>query len=219
MTVTINWETKVISVEKVDLDELQLIPTEIRELDLNLFHLTLRDLESSAEGIPYIPTHIHNTEVLLGGVTYARIIEIINDYTVTFEDGQYAVELTGANSNVADRVNVNQVSVRSHNAAGLITVDTGGTAPSVGEIRDGVWNADMGNYNIADSFGMGIRIILGLGHSNFKLVGHTWDANGNILTGTMYVYTDDTMTVVLKSYGITATFSGNNLTEYVSVEL
>jgi len=51
----------------------------------------------------------------------ARVVEIINDYTITFEDGQYAVNLVGANSNVADRVNVNQVSVRASNSAGLIT--------------------------------------------------------------------------------------------------
>jgi hypothetical protein len=48
------------------------------------------------------------------------VIEIINDYTVTFEDGQYAVNLVGANSNIADRVNVNQVSVRAANSAGLV---------------------------------------------------------------------------------------------------
>lgn len=39
---------------------------------------------------------------------------------MTFEDGQYAVNLIGANSNIADRVNVNQVSVRSANSAGLV---------------------------------------------------------------------------------------------------
>jgi hypothetical protein len=44
---------------------------------------------------------------------------MINNYTVTFEDGQYAVNLVGANSNIADVVNVNQVSVRSANSAGL----------------------------------------------------------------------------------------------------
>jgi hypothetical protein len=77
--------------------------------------------------------------VSLGGLTYARVIEIINGYTITFEDGQYAVNLVGANSNVGDCVNVNQVSVRSANSAGLtsspaieyasynggVTVDTG----------------------------------------------------------------------------------------------
>ena len=75
----------------------------------------------SPEGITWLKTHNHNTEVLLGGLTYARVIEILEPYTVTFEDGQYAVNLVGANSNVGDKVNVNQVSVRSANSAGLIS--------------------------------------------------------------------------------------------------
>lgn len=96
-------------------------PTTIYELDLNWFRLELRDLEDEVEGMPFVRTHKHNTEVSLGGITYARVIEIINDYTVTFEDDQYAVNLVGANSNVGDVVNVNQVSVRSQNSAGLIS--------------------------------------------------------------------------------------------------
>jgi hypothetical protein len=47
-------------------------------------------------------------------------VVIVNGYTITYEDGQYAVNLVGANSNVADNVNVNQVSVRSANSAGLV---------------------------------------------------------------------------------------------------
>jgi hypothetical protein len=31
-------------------------------------------------------THIHNTAVTLSGVTYARTVEIINGYTIDFED-------------------------------------------------------------------------------------------------------------------------------------
>ena len=60
----------------------------------------------------------------VGGVILARVIQIINGYTVTFEDGQYAVNLVGANSNVGDVVNVNQVSVRSANSAGLQDLST-----------------------------------------------------------------------------------------------
>ena len=103
------------------MDIVQLTPVEIRNLDLNMFRLALKDLEDDVEGIPFLDTHRHNTEVALGGLVYARVIEIINGYTVTFEDGQYAVNLIGANSNVGDVVNVNQVSIRSTNAAGLIS--------------------------------------------------------------------------------------------------
>jgi hypothetical protein len=122
MTVSIDWTTKVITVPRADMPLVQTVPTEIRELDLNAFRLDLRDLEQSAAGMLYPPTHLHNTEVSVGGVTLARVIQIINDYTVTFEDDQYAVNLTSANSNVGDRVNVNQVSVRSTNSAGLVHV-------------------------------------------------------------------------------------------------
>ena len=118
---SINWGSGVIYVPKTDLDLVQSVPTEIYNLNLNAFRLNLNDLADDIEGISFIDTHVHNTEVTLAGLTYARVIEILDPYTVTFEDGQYAVNLIGANSNVADRVNVNQVSVRAQNSAGLIT--------------------------------------------------------------------------------------------------
>ena len=119
--ITINWENKIIEVPISYLTLVQVSPVPIYDLPLNQFHLDLRTLEASEDGKAFIKTHKHNTEVNLGGIVYARIIEIVNGYTVTFEDSQYAVNLTGANSNVGDVVNVNQVSVRSQNSAGLIS--------------------------------------------------------------------------------------------------
>ena len=119
MAISVDWGNKIINVPKADTTLVQSTPTEIRQLDLNNFRLALKDLEDGAEGMPYLDTHRHNTTVTVGGVTLARVIEIINGYTVTFEDGQYAVNLAGANSNVADVTNVNQVSIRSANSAGL----------------------------------------------------------------------------------------------------
>lgn len=121
MAITIEWATGIISVPKADLTLIQASPTEIREMNLNWFRLELKALEAAAEGMGFLRTHNHNTEVTLGALTFARVIEIINGYTVTFEDGQYAVDLVGANSNVGDVTNVNQVSVRSYNSAGLIS--------------------------------------------------------------------------------------------------
>ena len=126
MAVSIDWGTRVIFVPRADMLLRQTVPSEIRELDVNTFRLELKDLEDDVEGTPYPDTHRHNTAVSLGGVSLARVVEIINDYTITFEDGQYAVNLVGANSNIADATNVNQVSVRSSNSAGLIEVATGG---------------------------------------------------------------------------------------------
>lgn len=119
MAISITWETKVINIPKNDMLLIQSVPTEIRELDIDTFRLELKALEASAEGMPFIDTHSHNPPVTVGGVTLARVVEIINGYTITFEDGQYAVNLAGANSNIADVTNVNQVSVRSANSAGL----------------------------------------------------------------------------------------------------
>jgi len=121
MAISIDWNTKVISIPQADLT---LVSGSVYELDIDAFRLDLKDLEDG-EGMPFLDTHAHNTEVTLGGVTLARTFEIINGYTITFEDGQYAVNLTGANSNIPDVTNVNQVSVRSFNSAGLISVTSG----------------------------------------------------------------------------------------------
>jgi len=122
MAISIDWATQVITVPQVYLTPLG---GSIYELNLNTFRLSLKDLEDDEDGIIFPKTHNHNPPVTVSGVTVARVIEIINGYTVTFEDGQYAVNLVGANSNVADVTNVNQVSVRPFNSAGLITVTSG----------------------------------------------------------------------------------------------
>jgi len=118
--ISINWGTRVISIPKADTTLIQLTPFEIRELDLNAFRLALKDLEDSENGMAFPYTHNHNPPVSVGGVTLARVIELVNDYTVTFENGNYAVNLVGGNSNVADKVNLNTVSVRAANSAGLV---------------------------------------------------------------------------------------------------
>jgi hypothetical protein len=119
VAISINWDTKVIFVPRADIPLVQSTPTEIRQLDINDFRLELKDLEDSVEGMPNLDTHQHNTTVEVGGVTLARVVEIINGYTVTFENGAYQVNLAGANSNIADVTNLNQVGVRSANSAGL----------------------------------------------------------------------------------------------------
>lgn len=121
MAISIDWSTKVISIPRTDLTLIQLSPTEVRELNTDAFRLELKALEATFYGMAYEKTHTHNPPVQVGGVELSRVIEIINGYTITFEDGQYAVNLQGSNSNIADVVNVNQVSIRSGNSAGLVT--------------------------------------------------------------------------------------------------
>ena len=132
MAISINWGTKVITVLKTDMT---MISATLYELDVNIFRLVLKDLEDDEAGMPFLRTHNHNTTVTVGGATLARVVEIINGYTITFEDGQYAVRLVGANNNIADVMNLNQVSLRTANTAGLIQL---GAAPSVAQIVAGI---------------------------------------------------------------------------------
>lgn len=125
MAIQVDWPSRVITVPQADLTPLG--GTEY-ELDLDAFRLALKDLEDGEDGMTFPDTHVHNPPLTVGGVTLAQTIEIINSYTVTFEDGQYTVTLTGANSNVLDVVNQNQVSIRSANSAGLIVSGSGVTA-------------------------------------------------------------------------------------------
>jgi hypothetical protein len=143
MAITIDWPTKVIYVPKADLTLVQSSPYEIYELDVNTFRLALKDLEDNEDGQPWPTTHNHNTTVTVGGVTLARVIEIINGYTVTFENGNYAVNLVGGNSNIADVLNLNSVSVRASNSAGLVEL----------RLADVVWNEPIADHLLPGTTG------------------------------------------------------------------
>jgi hypothetical protein len=105
------------------------VSPEVRQLDLDAFRLTLRQLESTDLGVPFPDTHRHNTEYTISGFTYARAVEIINGYTVEFEDGFYGVAATGANANVLDVKVANSVSFNSQNSGGLIVTADSGLTP------------------------------------------------------------------------------------------
>ncbi len=134
MAISINWNTKVISVPQADLTN---VSGTLYELDVDVFRLALKDIEDSDEGMAFPHTHRHNTSVTLSGVTYARTVEIINDYTVTFEDtgSPYTVRLTGANHNLADVTNyVSEVSLIVGNSAGLITTSGGSGGATAADV-------------------------------------------------------------------------------------
>ncbi len=114
--ITVTWATKIIYVPK---SFLTLISGSRYKFDLDDFRLALKDLEDSEEGMGSERTHNHVAPISVGAVTLARVVEIINGYTITFEDGANSAEYDGANTNAADVVNVNQVSVRPNNSAGL----------------------------------------------------------------------------------------------------
>ena len=117
MPITIDWATGVISVPQ---SYLTLVSGSLYEFDTEQARLDICDLEAGEEGIVFDVTHVHNTEVTISGVTFARLIEFINGYTFTFEDGQYRVRLAGSNNNITDVANLNQVSLLQQNSTGLI---------------------------------------------------------------------------------------------------
>jgi hypothetical protein len=117
MAISVDYLTKIISVPQADLTP---VGGAFYEMDINWFHLQLRDWEDDENGIFMPDTHIHTDPVDIGSVTVARVVKLINGYTVTFEDGSYVVTLTGANSNIIENTNLNSVSVRSSNSAGLV---------------------------------------------------------------------------------------------------
>lgn len=120
MPTSVHWGNKVITVNQSDLLQTQSTPIEVYQLDINDLRLELNDLLDDPAGMTFPDTHINSPPVTVSGVTLARVLEIINDYTVTFlPDAAWAVDIVGGNSNVADRVNPNNVSVRSSNSAGL----------------------------------------------------------------------------------------------------
>lgn len=139
MAFAVNHLTKVISIPKADLT---LISGTIYSLDSNQFRLDLKDWEDSEYGMAMPTTHNHNTEVTIAGITYARTIEIINGYSLEFEDGQYTVIIEGSNNNFHDVLNgilvQNQVQVIPTNSAGLQIVETEAIVPAA-DIADAVW--------------------------------------------------------------------------------
>jgi len=145
MAISIDWATKVISVPKADLALVDIGPPEIRSLDTDQFRKDLNALQAGEIGMAFETTHQHTAPVTLGGVTFARQIEIINGYTVTFEAGAYAVNLPGSNNNISDVTNLNSVSVRSSNSAGLAQVDIAASADAAaavwGLLLDGTFDA------------------------------------------------------------------------------
>lgn len=132
MAITVNVGTKVIYIPQ---SYLTFVSGVQWTLDTNQLRLDLTDWEDSEEGIVADQTHRHKTSTLLSGVTYARIFEIINGYTVEFEDtgAHYTVICQGTNHNLADVMVLNAVNLIIGNSAGLIEVDTGGNTAATAQ--------------------------------------------------------------------------------------
>jgi len=145
VAITIDWgNTYVISVPQADLT---FLGGTLYEHDVDAFRLALKALEDGEEGIPFPDTHIHNTEVTISGIIYARTIQIISPYTVTYEDLSYRVNLIGANNNITDVLNLNKVQVIPSNSAGL-------QSPN---LAVGVWDELTSVVRVAGGYGQLIK--------------------------------------------------------------
>lgn len=143
-----NWITKVITVPQFFLTPLG---GGSYSLDTNAFRIALRELEDSEDGVVNDPTHNHNTAVTLDGIQYARIIEILSPYTITFEETgtPYKVFLTGSNNNILSKTNLGTVQVAPNNSAGLINLVEVQQGAFEGQVSiDGVLGTDGTLYPI-----------------------------------------------------------------------
>ena len=202
MAYIVDWDTKVITIPQADL---VFISTGIYKLDLELCHQELRRLEwEFDEGLSRLQILDYISPLEAGGVIYARFVLLTNGYTVTFEDGQYAVNLVGANTNIHDYTNVNQVSIRPTNSAGLqdlstllasayggkVVIDTtrgqAGTAVPIGTLSTPVNNVTDA-VTIAHNQGIGVLYFVG----NYTI---TENVEGLILNGQNAVLTQLTIT-------------------------
>ena len=130
MATFINWITGVITVPRADMELITMSPYEMRRLKTNEWRVELRDLEDDVDGRLWPRTHDHNEDVPIGSIILADVLTILAPYTVTFEDGLYAVFLEQTNNNILEKNNKNQVSVNPGNSAGLIVAEV----ESVGDV-------------------------------------------------------------------------------------
>jgi hypothetical protein len=125
---SVDWNTKIVTIPKADLTVVSLSP-EVYSLDVTDLWQNLIDLQDDTDGMTYLDIVLNTPPLVAAGVTFARVLQIINGYTITFQDGQYAVNIIGGNSNISDVVNKNMVSVNTANSAGLIVTGAGGGDP------------------------------------------------------------------------------------------
>jgi len=127
VAISINPATKVISILQADLT---FVSGDLYELDTDQFRKDVMDLLSS-EPFAWMPdAYDHNSEYTVVGVTYARKVEMINGYSITFENNVYTVRLAGSNNNIFDVEGgilnpSGNVTVVGQNSAGLIVVTSG----------------------------------------------------------------------------------------------
>ncbi len=184
MAITIDWPSKVISIPQADLT---FISGTLYEGNTETIRLALHALSASEEGMPFQRIFDHNTEVTVAGTTFARTIEIINGYSITFTpDAQWSVRLVGSNNNYFDIesniLNQNQVQVIPSNSAGLVVA--------------------VGAVEVLDR----VEEMLGLGGSNTVWSSLSHDGQNNLIAARITQYTDSTLAVIDRAWDMTASY-------------
>lgn len=116
MPLSADWITKIITVPK---SELALISGTRYSITVDYWFELLRELNASNQGVVETTNEplYQNTSPT---TTTPRITDVINGYTVVFEDGAYSVEFTDGNTNIREVEIKNQVSVGTNNTSALI---------------------------------------------------------------------------------------------------
>jgi len=160
MALSLNAGTRVITVPKADLT---FVSGTLYTLNTESFRLEMNALIASANYI-WLPDYaIRNAPVTVSGTTFAQTLEMINNFSVTFDDSggtdQYSVQLEGSNNNLFDIqsgvLNQNLIQVIPTNSAGLIQIQVGsGVTPSdVDDIATAVWTSATADYEDTDTMG------------------------------------------------------------------
>jgi len=133
MAVGINRLTRRITIPQADLT---LLSGVLYELDVDAMYESLRDGRAEEPGRPFPTPAERGAAKTLSGTTYAPLVEIINSYSVEFEDtgSPYTVKCVGANHNIEDVFipGTSGVNLIVNNSAGLIVSGSVAAAPNTG---------------------------------------------------------------------------------------
>ena len=138
MALTLDPATRIFTILQADLT---FVSGALYELDTNQFRKDAFDLIASEPYIWMPDCYSHNGEVTVAGTTFARTLEFINGYSITFENLVYSVRLVGSNNNLFDVENgilnpSGNVTVIGQNSAGLIVGGGGGGGLTSQQARD-----------------------------------------------------------------------------------
>lgn len=120
MSYAVDWVARRITIPQADLT---FVSAGRYRLDTDTFRKEVRRLEwVFSEGAWAAQILEYTAATLLSGTLFAPVLEVINSYEIEFEEfaSSYLVEIDGANTNVADVIVLNNVSISTKNSGGLV---------------------------------------------------------------------------------------------------